>query len=254
MWGAASRAVLGGLAFAACVAPMPIVRLTPESPNVTWVSGLAVVTQEQDGVRIALAFDRHEGDTLAFRVEVMNNTPGQFEVSPRDCLFVTCTGPTSYSSCSPRHTVIDPESTLQSLDATRSREIADATNNEILGTSLMLLSLTADVASLANHRPRSGAESASIAAAVNSSEAVHQSTIGQIESERSKWAISALRRTTLFPARALAGYVYVPTNYEARFVWVQVQIGARRFPFVFEQASFSLVERHQSSTPPSITG
>jgi hypothetical protein len=241
--------VLVSLALAGCVAPMPVVRLLPESPNVTWVSGLAVVTQEQSGIRIALAFDRHDGDSLAFRLEVMNNTTGQFEISARDVVFVTCKGPTSYSDCSARQGAIDPEATLQSLDEAHSLQIADATNSEILGTSLMLLSVTADVAGAASGHPRSGATSASTLSALNSSEAVHQSTIGQIESERAKWAATALRRTTLLPAHSLAGFVFVPTNFQARFVWVQVQIGTRKFPFVFEQTS--TIPAPASATEPS---
>jgi hypothetical protein len=255
--GTVSTAVLGGLVFVACVAPMPLVRLTPESPNVTWVSGLAVVTQEQRDVRIAIAFDRHENGTLAFRLEVMNNTTGQLEVSPRDIIFVTCTGPTSYSACSPRQGVIDPEVTLRSLDENRSRESADATNDEILGTSLMLLSVTADVAGMASGKRHSGGGVASTSAMVSSTEAAHQSTLGQIEGEREKWAVTALRRTTLFPDRGMAGYVYMPANFDARFVWVQVQVGERRFPFVFEQVTTRLVD-HPSTSPnsstPRITG
>jgi hypothetical protein len=33
----------------------------------------------------------------------------------------------------------------------------------------------------------------------------------------------------------LAGTVYVPIDPHARLVWIQVEIGMRRFPFCFEQ-------------------
>jgi hypothetical protein len=57
-----------------------------------------------------------------------------------------------------------------------------------------------------------------------------------IASERDRWAVAALRRTTLFPGQSLAGFVYVPLVTDARYLWLDVAIGKSDFWFAFDQA------------------
>jgi hypothetical protein len=66
-------------------------------------------------------------------------------------------------------------------------------------------------------------------------EARHDRAISRAEAEKERWSNEALRRTTLFPGQVLAGTVYVPIDPHARLVWIQVEVGLRRFPFCFEQ-------------------
>jgi hypothetical protein len=193
---------LAGLA-AGCATPAPIIRLAPRaSNNVVWVAGRAAMTREKQGVRVAAAFDRQDEHLLAVRVEVENRSDESVEVDPDNMTYTTCTG-TARETCRQGDRVIDPEGRLLALDAQRAWERADAANDRAAGAPLLFLGFVADVGNATNNT----------AAIAN----------------------EALRRTTLFPGQVLAGTVYVPIDPHARLVWIQVEVGLRRFPFCFEQ-------------------
>jgi hypothetical protein len=219
----------------ACATPGPIVRLQPRNDDdVVWVGGRAVVSSEEDGVRVAAAFDHQAEGAVGFRLEVENQTGEPVDVTPRRMVFVTCR---DESHCSQRRRVIDPEKMLEGLDAQRSREEAQASNDATLGATLMFLSVTSDVAGLASHDRHASCATCDAAAASDASASRHADAVNGIESERELWSTAALRHTTLMPGRGLAGHVYIPVDPDARLVWLQVEIDGRRFPFWFRQTT-----------------
>jgi hypothetical protein len=223
-----------GLLGSACAAPLPVVRLKPESSDVIWVSGRAVVAQERERIRVAAAFDHQDGRAVAFRVEVENDSPTRFDVDPVDMRFTTCV---SESTCAPRLAVADPEQMLVRLDRLRAREEANATNTATAGAALVLLSATADAAAIAKGRTRDAGERTALAAvAADSAVGAHDRRLGRIDSEREVWSTAAFRRTTLLPGQGAAGLVYVPLAAEARVVWLGVSVAGREFWFPFQQA------------------
>jgi hypothetical protein len=219
----------------ACATPGPIVRLQPRNDDdVIWVAGRAVLAAEKDGVRVAAAFDEQVQGAVGFRVEVENQTDAPVDVTPRRMIFVSCR---DESHCSDWRRVIDPEKILEGLDAQRAREQAEASNDATLGATLMFLSVTSDVAGLASHDRHATCATCSAAAASDAAASRHADAINGIENERDLWSTAALRRTTLMPGRGLAGQVYIPVDPDARLVWLEVQIGGRRFPFWFRQTT-----------------
>jgi hypothetical protein len=219
-----------------CATPGPVVRLNPPGDDVAWVAGRGVLARDQAGIRVAAAFDHQDGDRLGVRIEVQNDTEEAFVVSPHDVTFMACTR-REHASCGYSYPVVDPEGMLLALDAQRSRERADAANEQAAYVPLLMLSLAADVASLGSkqgHR-RSGLHTASIGTQMQVSAAQRQTALLSIEEQRAVWSNGAFRRTTVTPGGGAAGLVYLSIDPKARYLWLHVRAGGQVFPFGFEQ-------------------
>jgi hypothetical protein len=216
-----------------CASPSPIVRLYPRgADDVVWVSGRAVTAQEEDGVTVAAAFDHQTTDMIAFRLEVENDTGHRIEVSPDRVAFRTCR---DEKKCKEALWVINPEDVLTALDRKRSREKAEAANDATAGGVLLFLSAVGDTASLASRHP--SLTTPAVAADVEASAARSEATLSNVESQRALWSTAALRKTTVGPGRGVAGYVFIPIEPDARFVWLDVYQGQRHFAFCFKQVT-----------------
>lgn len=103
----------------------------------------------------------------------------------------------------------------------------------------MILNVAADVASVASgdaHRD-TGVGTASTAALMEGHAAHAEHAMGRLESERDFWTNAALRRSTVDPGQAAAGEVMVPLYPRARYLWLHVRVGQRRFSFRFDQTA-----------------
>jgi hypothetical protein len=228
--------IVFGVAVAGCATPRPLVRLAPVGGEVTWVSGRAVLSKQQSGVRVAMAFEHQDGDALAVRVEVANDSEAKLEVGPRDVFFVTCQQK-ALESCGLSQRVIDPEAALMALDVGASREAAAAANDAAFYTPLLILSAATDIASIASGKGDSttGLQTAALANQKNAEEARHNTAMASYASQREMWSNAALRRNTVQPGRAQGGMVFVPIDLTAQYVWIQLRAGPRAFAFQFEQ-------------------
>jgi hypothetical protein len=231
-----SGAVMAALS-AGCVAtPSPVVRLHPDSANPVWVAGRAVVGREVEGVRVAIAFDHVTDDHMGMRVEVQNNTAKRWDVDPTHMRCVYCE---TEKNCSRRWAVADPETRLLELDQARSSQIAQATNDAALGATFLLLSALGDVASIASGKANrsTGATTAAIAHNMEADAARAERNLDRIDLTRRSWETSTLRRTTLFPGQAVAGYVYLRTIPKAEKVWFSIWADGRELWFPFRQTT-----------------
>jgi hypothetical protein len=221
-----------------CATPAPIVRLDPISNDVFWISGRAVVRQEDRGVRVAAAFQREAGKTLGVRVEIQNQTHRELDIDPAEAFsFISCKG-TSESSCMKETFVIDPEEMLAGLDAKASRERAQAANDDGALGGLVLLGAVADTASLAN--PHGGVAPLGTEGAVSvqqGTEMSHDRALGGIEAQRSMWSDEALRHSTLVPGASVGGQVFIPADNGVQHVWLRIRVGDRTFPFHFRMVA-----------------
>ena len=233
MMGLGLVGLVGLAVMGACATALPVVRLQPQGSDVFWVAGRAVVASAHDGIRVAAAFDHQDGQAIAFRVEVANDTAERFDVDPQDMHFAVCV---SDPSCGGKRKVMDPEQKLLALDHARSREEADAKNMAVAGTTLVLLSLTADVASSSRRSGHLGNRAMLASLSVDNSAAASHRRMGDIDADRSVWSASAFRRTTLFPGHGAAGLVYVPLKPNAKYVRLELTVAGHDFVFPFEQA------------------
>lgn len=219
-----------------CATPAPIYRLDPRAPDVIWVGGRASVQQERGGIRVATAFERQQGDSLALRVEIQNGTESRLEVGPQKIWHSPCSSP-SVGSCRSSEKVIDPEAVLARIDEKQSIDRAAASNSQAALGTLVMLSAVADVASVASGRADSttGLQTVSTANLMAGDAANRSGGLADLEQQRQAWSNEALRRNTLFPGQGTSGVVFVPIVPDARFVWVQMRVGRERFAFHFEQ-------------------
>lgn len=225
------------LPIVACVTPQPLVSLRPIDPDVIWVAGRASVQKQAGGLRVATAFEHQDGENLALRVELLNQTEGRLNLGPANVTYATCADPAALS-CSVRRPVIDPEQVLTDLNQKQSIELANATNEQVLGASLLLLSVVADTASVASGKgnPTTGLHAASLAHQMDHQAARHETSSATIDAQRHVWSNVALRRNTLFPDQGYGGLVYIPVDTDARYVWLYVQTAGRvAIRFCFHQ-------------------
>jgi len=233
---ASSLLLLVAGALGGCATPLPLVRLSPNLPNVVWVSGRASVTREEGGVRVAIAFEHQDGATLGLHVEVQNTGTAQLDVDPHEFTFTPC-GSMDPAMCDRTYRVIDPEQVLASLDERQSRERADAVNSQAVLGTLVILNAVGDVATIASgHANAHTGEGTMVAANAAESDAdVRQSRLASIAAQESIWSNEAFRRTTLFPGQGAAGRVYIRIALNAPIVWVHVRTGGHDFSFPFQQ-------------------
>jgi hypothetical protein len=223
---------------AGCATATPVVRLQPgDVEDVTWVSGRAVASQEEDDVHVAAAFETQNGKILAVRVEIVNDSNDKLDIDPSDMAYRTCRVGLS-QGCGKYVQVINPERMLAQLDARRARAEADDSNEQAFLTPLLFVSAMGDVASVATRRATSttGLQTHAIASQMDASEARRDRIGSGASADKHEWANVALRRTTLRPGGAVAGHLYFPLKKNARFVWLEVRVGDRVFPFCFRQS------------------
>jgi hypothetical protein len=231
-----------------CATPAPLVRLNPDGADIIWVAGRASVQKAETDVRVAAAFEHQDGSTLALRVEIQNLSADRLEVDPQGITFSPCRT-LAVSSCVPSQHVIDPEQMLAALETGDARAVADAANTQVFLGTLTLLGAVGDVAATASGHAnsRTGTGTALAVAAMNDNAAAADSAHASIAAQREIWSDQALRRNSLFPGQGTSGLVYVPINVQAGFVWLQVTVGGRTFPFHFAQTVTQLWPTSQAS-------
>jgi len=218
-----------GLGLVGCATPAPIVRLNPDSANVFWVSGRPSVALDNAGVRVASAFEHQDGNNLALRVEILNQTPARLDIGPQDITYSVCRSQLTVS-CTPSQHIIDPEQMLNDLDVAQSRTTAEAANTAALDGTLTILAAVGDVS--AHH----GGDNTAVAVQNAQADAAsYDSTQASIGFQQRLWSNKALRRNTLEPGQGTSGLVFIPINMQAGFVWLQVTIAGHVFPFHFAQ-------------------
>jgi len=232
-----------GVGLVGCATPAPIVRLNPDSANIFWVSGRPSVAMDNAGVRVASAFEHQDGNNLALRVEILNQTPSRLEIGPQDITYAVCRSQLT-TSCSPSQHVIDPEQVLDLLDVAQSRNTAQAANTAVLDGTLTLLAAVGDAGS--HH---GAGNTAAALENMQSDVASYNSAQAGITFQQRLWSNKALRRNTLEPGQGTSGLVFVPINLQAGFVWLQVTVPSHVFPFRFAQT----VTQVTLPDPPSAT-
>jgi hypothetical protein len=70
---------------------------------------------------------------------------------------------------------------------------------------------------------------------MESDAAARDSAQASIAVQQQLWSDQALRRNTLFPGQGTTGLVYLPINNQAVYVWLQITVAGRLFPFHFAQ-------------------
>lgn len=231
---------------AGCMMPAPVLRLEPQTKEVVWIGGTAVITRQGRATRAAVAFVREQGEHIVFRVELENLSDEPILVDPARFYSATCwlKGTPASRSCGPSRYVRDPEQALLALDLAHSRQVASAANQEAFLGAMLLLEATAGVASATAGHGR-GTTNALIATTgtADSIRAVEQNRHHQVsayELERSNWSTAALRKSTLLPGNKVAGLVFVEKDPSASEVSLQIRTDREVLPFSFYQRAYQV--------------
>ena len=224
-----------------CATPAPVLRLSPQTKDVVWVGGTEATTRAGKTVRAAVAFAREQGNQIAFRVEIENLTDTSVLLEPARFYAMTCArkGTPPTRTCGATRLVTDPERMLLALDLKRSRDNAGNANAEAFWGTMVLLDATMGMAGVVGGHGRA---TTNALVAMDLSADAMQSVItrDQIQStgyelERANWSAIALRKTTLFPGKKVAGLVFTERDESASEVWLHVRIGDDVLVFPFNQ-------------------
>jgi hypothetical protein len=228
-------------AAAGCAVASPVIRLTPDDPHVTWVSGMGIFSAEAEGLQVAAAFALQQDDRIAVRLEVQNSGDRAVTVEPRGIFYKTCARRTE-ASCSRSAFVLDPEKMLIDLELAGGQERAAAINSAAFGTALLLLDTVAVLGNAASGKGRAAARAADTGAAIAGTTVAsleqHEQGLTALEIERQNLATQALRLTTLAPGQGMAGLVYMPADFRAAALRLYVDIGGLQFRFPFLQTVY----------------
>ena len=221
---------------AGCAAPGPVVRLDPVGAPLTWMRGLPSLTKEVGGLKVVAGFHHQEGDQLALHVMVENRGDDELEANPRDMSYTACTTE-RLTSCAPARYAVDPEQVLSDLQLERSRQATGASAAEAATTALVLLSVVADISTVASGRasPRTGSATAGALLLNDAVHAANDHDGVRLAASEQRWSAEALRRTTLPPAGYTDGLVYLPIDLSASDVWFHVRAGGQVVSFHFRQ-------------------
>ena len=238
-----------------CATPAPVLRLSPQTKDVVWVGGTEATTRAGKTVRAAVAFVREQGNQVAFRVEIENLTDTNVLLEPARFYAMTCArkGTPPTRTCGATRLVSDPERMLLALDMKRSRDKAGNANAEAFWGTMVLLDATLGMASAVGGHGR-GTTNALVAMdlSANAMDSVatrdHLQATGY-ELERANWSAMALRKTTLFPGKRVAGLVFTERDESASEVWLHVRLGDDILVFPFNQTVLQVRFNPQQGSP-----
>ncbi len=248
---------LSTLALAGCfVSPKPVYRLRPVAGETRWLNGAEVVRNADDSVEVAASFLRQEGNELVFEVEIANFKYAQILVDPaafyyqpvitgKDTLYrsgggYAVQGEEKDRVSSRKIFAIDPEARLLEIDQKSSREQAGYAMNIAVNTTLSLLDLFADIATLGKEKTAEEIAEDTRYDLQRETDRIeteidHENRVRQFSSVREKWEFETLRKTTLNPGESVIGTVYFPVHRQAKYVKLHFPVGESKTEFSFRQ-------------------
>jgi hypothetical protein len=73
-----------------CIPSEPIIRMTPMSEKLLWVSGVPSLVKDGRSARVGAAFGRQQGEMLSFHVEIENLAMTPILVGPGNFYYAAC--------------------------------------------------------------------------------------------------------------------------------------------------------------------
>lgn len=227
--------------------PAPILRLSPLAQDTRWIWGKEYATSAANEIEVAAAFESMDENLIAFDVEVTNWSAQPVVVSPERFYYLPLTSPQDtvniISAVKQINHAINPETKILDIDKNISRENASYATSAGIDAFGSLLGLVVDIATIGSkkseeeskeeERRRREDEIARQEREIN-----YENSLARLKSEKAKWQITTLRRTTLEPNQKIAGRVYFPANLQTRYIKLFFPLGETIVPIIFEQKSY----------------
>ncbi|WP_020567317.1 hypothetical protein [Neolewinella persica] len=239
--------LLFSLFLSACT-PLRVVRLEPDTEEITFRYGEKVVTDETAGTRVDVSYYDASPRFIVFNLEVENTGTEPFDFDPVSCLLVPDVGPVSQA--------IDPEIQLLSMDV---KTIQDQKTTRALawvGAGILVAGVAVD---LSNGNSINDFDNGSFFAAdlaLTSTQNLAFSLIDvkaerdyvrnavpfddeiPVPANRFFWLDHALRITTVKPGQKVYGKIAFPRNDQATSFYFNVSVKGNEFKFPFNQQLF----------------
>jgi hypothetical protein len=235
------------LLLSACT-PLRVVRLEPDTENVTYRYGEKVVTNETAGAKIDVSYYDASPRFVVFNLEVENTGTAPFDFDPVNCLLVPDVGPV--------HQAIDPEIRLLSMDI---KTIQDQQTTRALawvGAGIIVAGVAVDLANGGNADNFDAGSYFAADLALTSVQNLAFSVVDvkaqrdfvrnavpfddeiPVPANRFFWLDHALRITTVQPGQKVIGKIAFPRNDEASTFSFNVTFNGEDFKVPFNQRLF----------------
>lgn len=228
--------------------PLRVVRLEPDTDEITWRYGEKVVSDETSAAKVEVSYYDASPRFIVFNLEVENTGTAAFDFDPVNCLLVPDVGPVSPA--------IDPEIQLLSMDVQTIRDEKNRRTLAWIGAGITVAAVAVDVANgnAADDFNNSTffAQDLAISTFQNltftlvdaqNARNYYRNTIpdqGEIPtpSNRFFWLDHALRITTIQPGQKVFGKIAFPRNDAATVFSFNVTVNGGEFKFPFTQQLF----------------
>ena len=219
------------------VAPRPVYTLEPVDEEIEWNAGRQLVTQQQAGLEIQLAFDEADRD-IVFDLMMLNNSGEKVHVNPALFYYQQSAYGDSLVQTAGRHYALNPQTEMISVrkkDAENDAEYASAQQTNLL---ISTLDVIGDIASIGDEKSDEEiavevAEDIYLEQDRIDNEVTYHATRNNIENAKIFWEEASLRRTDLHDREYIEGKVVFPLRGGGRFVHVFIAVEDRLFEVVY---------------------
>jgi hypothetical protein len=228
-----------------CVSPYPNLRLTPTGESSFWDSGKEYSKKKIDNVTVQLSFDRNNGDTLIFNVNVINESEKEFLFVPSGIYYVQYAAVSDLpdemmlAQSSPKIYAYDPEAMISATHKQIDEENARFANQQTADAVFGCLGAATSAASIATNDKetlrKNEEDMEEMDRNSREDEINHRATIREYQSRAKTLETTSARKTTLLPHKSLSGKVYIPVKLKNGFVVVNVPIENKSYIFGYNQ-------------------
>ncbi len=216
------------------VKPKPVVNIYSSDKNIFWSYGQQFITKKSNNLEVTTAFEREDGYSLIFDIEIYNNSKDTFLVSPEKFYYIG-------NTIIPQDSIVltlayDPEERLLNLKKSRSIERANEINSTKSTFLEGALQLAVDISPKTDEEKVENSEQKQVKRERQEREKEEiQEYIHSLDNSRRKWSTGVLRKTTLAPGYSVYGKVYFNRDINIKSCTVKVPVADELFEFKYIQ-------------------
>jgi len=224
--------------FASC-APLPVIRMNPLVENTEWDWGVEVVSLNQEGIEINLAYLQSTDQYLVFDLDIRNSSGEKILISPEQFYFEAFEQDTS-TQLGGKVQAINPETQLLNIDRSIARENAEQSTELLMELTEMTVNTASGISNVGKSRPQAEVEAEEISRQESrdwyrQEEVEREFTFQSLNEQREYWANHILRKSHLDSRYQLRGRIIFPRYDKATFLKFNLPIENQTFEVVYRQ-------------------
>lgn len=234
------------LFFSCAIPPSRMYLVKPITPLETrWFQGLEFVEESADDIRIALAFEKHEGRYFLFQVEIENTSEKSVLFNPADVFYRPIIQDQEEETIElPKIYAVDPEPMILKAEELRRKEESIYQTYLLRGNFADLLHTVADIGEtltedkteeeLEKEKKEEKEKEEEEKKELEKIEEEHGERMAKVTELKKYWE-SSLRKSSIEPGQSIRGRLHFPVNKDTKLLEIHFDINEVKFTFNFEQ-------------------